>query len=120
MYKFLYIHNKKFVNFIEIIEESGFSSRKHKIYWYSMLATPFLLIGMALMGTIFAIKPLGRNGIGKRIFIATIIAFIIFFLNDVITAIGHGSDSPALISAWAPKLIPLIISASIILYLEDG
>ena len=108
------------LNFIEIIEKSGFSSRKHKIYWYSMLATPFLLIGMALMGTIFAIKPLGRNGIGKRIFIATIIAFIVFFLNDVIAAIGQRSDSPALISAWAPKLIPIIISASIILYLEDG
>ncbi len=108
------------LNFIEIIEKSGFSSRKHKIYWYSMLATPILLVGMALMGTIFAVKPLGRHGIGKRIFIATIIAFIIFFLNDIVSAIGQGSTSSALISAWAPKLAPIIISASVILYLEDG
>ena len=107
-------------NFIEIIEKSGFSSRKHKIYWYSILATPFLLVGMALMGVIFAVKPLGRHGIGKRLFIATIIAFIVFFINDVIAALGQGSNSSEILSAWAPKLAPMIISSSIILYLEDS
>ncbi len=108
------------LRFIEIIEKSGFSSRKHKIYWYSMLATPFLLVGMSLMGTIFAIKPLGRHGIGKRLFVATIVAFIIFFLNDVIAALGQGSNSSPFISAWIPNLAPIILSTSIILYLEDG
>ena len=107
-------------NFIKIIETSGFSSRKHKIYWHSILATPFLLIGMTLMGVIFAVKPLGRHGIGKRLFIATIIAFIVFFVNDVIAALGQGSNSSEIISAWAPKLAPMILSSSIILYLEDG
>ena len=40
--------------------------------------------------------------------------------NDIVSAIGQGSTSSALISAWAPKLAPIIISASVILYLEDG
>ena len=62
----------------------------------------------------------GPKGIGKRLFISTIIAFIVFFINDVIAALGQGSNSSEILSAWAPKLAPMIISSSIILYLEDS
>ena len=106
--------------FIEIIEKAGFNSRKHVIYLHKMLSTPFFLIGMVLLGAIFSIKPIGRHGIGKRLFIAIIIAFVIFFLNDVIAALGQGSQTPAFLAAWIPALIPMFISTSILLYLEDG
>ena len=49
-----------------------------------------------------------------------IIAFVIFFLNDVIAALGQGSQTSAFLAAWIPALIPMFISTSILLYLEDG
>ena len=85
-----------------------------------MLSTPILLIGMVLLGAIFSVIPIRRHGIGKRLFIAIIIAFVIFFLNDVIAALGQGSQTPAFLAAWIPALIPIFISTSILLYLEDG
>ena len=106
--------------FIKIIEKAGFNSRKHIIYLHKMLSTPIFLIGMVLLGAIFSVKPIGRHGVGKRLFIAIIIAFVIFFLNDVIAAMGQGSQTPAFLAAWIPALIPIFISASILLYLEDG
>ena len=106
--------------FIEIIEKAGFNSRKHVIYLHKMLSTPIFLIGMVFLGAIFSVKPIGRHGIGKRLFIAIIIAFVIFFLNDVIAALGQGSQTPAFLAAWVPALIPMFVSASILLYLEDG
>ena len=106
--------------FIKIIEKAGFNSRKHVIYLHKMLATPIFLIGMVLLGALFSVKPIGRHGIGKRLFIAIVIAFVIFFLNDVIAALGQGSQTPAFLAAWIPALIPVFISASILLYLEDG
>ena len=106
--------------FIEIIEKAGFNSRKHVIYLHKMLSTPILLIGMVLLGAIFSVIPIRRHGIGKRLFIAIIIAFVIFFLNDVIAALGQGSQTPAFLAAWIPALIPIFISTSILLYLEDG
>ena len=106
--------------FIEIIEKAGFNSRKHVIYLHKMLSTPIFLIGMVLLGAIFSVKPLGRHGIGKRLFIAIILAFVIFFLNDVIAALGQGSQAPAFLAAWIPALIPIFLSTSILLYLEDG
>ena len=106
--------------FIKIIEKAGFNSRKHVIYLHKMLSTPIFLIGMVLLGSIFSVKPIGRHGIGKRLFIAIIIAFVIFFLNDVIAALGQGSQTPAFLAAWVPALIPMFVSASILLYLEDG
>ena len=106
--------------FIEIIEKAGFNSRKHVIYLHTMLSTPIFLVGMVLMGAIFSVKPLGRHGTGKRLLIAIIIAFVIFFLNDVIAALGQGSQAPAIVAAWLPALIPIVVSTSILLYLEDG
>ena len=106
--------------FIKVIEKAGFNSRKHVIYLHKMLSTPIFLIGMVLLGAIFSVKPIGRHGAGKRLFIAIIIAFVIFFLNDVIAALGQGSQTPAFLAAWIPALIPVFISTSILLYLEDG
>ena len=106
--------------FIEIIEKAGFNSRKHVIYFHKMLSTPIFLIGMVLLGAIFSVKPIGRHGIGKRLFIAIIIAFVIFFFIYLIAALGQGSQTPAFLAAWIPALIPIFISTSILLYLEDG
>ena len=49
-----------------------------------------------------------------------IIAFIIFFLNDIASVLGQGSNSPPEIAAWIPALIPLLLSASMLLYLEES
>jgi len=108
------------LKFIEIIEKAGFNSRKHIIHYNKMLSTPIYLIGMVLLGAIFSVKPIGRHGIGKRLFIAIILAFVIFFLNDVIAALGQGSQASAILAAWIPAFVPIFLSTSILLYLEDG
>lgn len=108
------------LKFIEAIENAGFSSRKHLIHWHSLLASPFLFIGMVLIGASFSVRPLGRKGIGTRVFAGILLAFLIFFLNDIATVLGQGSNSPVEIAAWVPALIPILLSASILLYLEDG
>ena len=105
---------------IEIIENAGFSSRKHLIHWHSLLSSPFLFIGMVLIGATFSVRQIGRKGIGIRIFVGIILAFIIFFLNDIASVLGQGSSAPAEIAAWIPALMPILISASVLLYLEDG
>ena len=108
------------LRFIEIIENAGFSSRKHLIHWHSLLSSPFLFIGMVLIGATFSVRQIGRKGIGIRIFVGIILAFIIFFLNDIASVLGQGSSAPAEIAAWVPALMPILISASVLLYLEDG
>ena len=108
------------LKFIKVIEKAGFNSRKHVIYYHKMLSTPIFLIGMVLLGAMYSVKPIGRRGIGKRLFIAIIIAFVIFFVNDVIAALGQGSQAPAILAAWIPAFVPVFISTSILLYLEDG
>ena len=107
-------------DWIKVIENAGFSSRKHLIHWHSLLASPFLFIGMVLIGASFSVKPLGRKGIGTRVFSGVLLAFFIFFLNDIATVLGQGSNAPVEIAAWVPALIPILLSASILLYLEDG
>lgn len=108
------------LKFIEIIDEAGFNSRKHVIYFHKMISSPIFFIGMVLLGAVFCVKPLGRHGTGKRLFIAIIIAFVIFFLNDVIAALGQGSQAPELLAAWLPAFVPILLSTSLLLYLEDG
>ena len=83
-----------------------------------MISSPIFFIGMVLLGAVFCVKPLGRHGTGKRLFIAIIIAFVIFFLNDVIAALGQGSQAPELLAKRQRAFVPILLSTSLLLYLE--
>jgi lipopolysaccharide export system permease protein len=50
--------------FIDMLENSGFSALKHRLYWQIMLSSPFLLMGMVLVAAVFSLRLPRRGKIG--------------------------------------------------------
>lgn len=106
--------------FIDVLEKAGFSGLRHRIYWYSLIADPFLLCAMALFAAAFTLRPQRRGGATFAIAGGVITGFIIYFASDVVYALGLSSRLPPLLAAWSPAVIGCLLGTGVLFHMEDG
>lgn len=107
--------------FIEFFENTGFSSLKHRLYWHSLIASPWFLCAMVLIASSFSLSLRQRQG---RIFIKTTAAlasgFILFFFSKFAYALGASSTIPLSLAIWSPIAIAISLCLFALLHYEDG
>ena len=106
--------------FIDVLEKAGFSGLRHRIYWYSLIADPFLLCAMALFAAAFTLRPQRRGGATAIIASGVATGFIIYFATDVVYALGLSARLPPLLAACSPATIGCLLGAGVLFHLEDG
>ncbi len=106
---------------IAFYKKSGFSAIKHQMRYLSLIALPFMLCAMVLVAAVFALRPNMRRG-GVMFLIVGGIAsgFLVYFSSQVIYAFGLNGYIPVELAVWAPILIVVMVSVSVMLHLEDG
>lgn len=106
--------------FIAVLETAGFSALKHRLHFHSLMALPLLLSGMVLLAAVFSLRPprRGRTGISMVIGLAS--GFVLYFMTNIIYALGSAGDLPIALAAWAPSLIVAMVAGASLLHLEDG
>lgn len=107
-------------NFIQMLEDAGFSALRHKLYWHSLLASPFLMMGTVLIAAVFSLRIPRRGRLGLLMVLGILAGFIIHFLTDIVFAFGSAGTLPVVLAAWAPSIIVVMIGAALLLQLEDG
>jgi lipopolysaccharide export system permease protein len=107
-------------SFIDLLEQSGFSAQKHKLYFDSLLARPFLLCAMVLIAAIFSLRMQRRGGTTAMMIGGVAAGFMLYFLSDVVYALGVTSTIPVALAAWTPAGISTLLGMTFLLYLEDG
>jgi len=108
-------------SFISFFEQTGFSSLRHKLYWYSLLASPFFLVAMVLIAGAFVLKTTQRQGgVLIRVVLALSTGFGLFFFSKLAYALGASASIPLALSTGAPSLIAITCSIFILLHYEDG
>ncbi len=107
--------------FISFFEEAGFSARKHRSYFYTLLFMPLTLCAMLLISSIFSISP-KRNqaNLVLKLSGGVLTGFGMFFLDQVIHAMGASGRLPLLLSSISISLIAVLLCITILLYHEDG
>ncbi len=107
--------------FISFFEEAGFSARKHRSYFYILLFMPLTLCAMLLISSIFSISP-KRNQINLALKLSggVLAGFGMFFLDQIVRAMGASGRLPIFISSISVSLIAILICITILLYHEDG
>ena len=106
--------------FISNMERSGFSATRHRLYWHSLLSAPLLLCAMVLIAATFTLRQ-SRRSSGSYVIIGGILTgFILFFLSDVIFALGLRENIPVILAAWTPSGISLLLGLAMVFHLEDG
>ncbi|MDX1975260.1 MAG: LPS export ABC transporter permease LptG [Rickettsiales bacterium] len=106
--------------FIEMLERAGFSAMKHRLYWQTLLASPFLLMGTVLVAAVFSLRLPRRGKIGILIVAGMITGFLLNFFTRIINAFGESGSLPIWLAAWAPACIVIMLGAALLLHLEDG
>lgn len=106
---------------IAFYEHSGFSAQKHRLRYYSLLVSPFLLCSMVLVAAVFALRPNNRRGGVMYLIVGGIsTGFLVYFLSQLIYAFGLSGTIPGVMAVLTPALIATLISVSLLLHLEDG
>jgi lipopolysaccharide export system permease protein len=107
-------------DFIETLEESGFSARRHRLHWHGQLALPMLFCAMALIGASFSMRHVRFGGLGFMAFGAVITGFGFYFVSDVSKALGASGAVPPMLGAWAPPMAATLFAVGLLLQTEDG
>lgn len=107
--------------FISFFEEAGFSARKHRSYFYTLLFMPLTLCAMLLISSIFSISPKrNQSNLVFKLSGGVLTGFGIFFLEQVIRAMGASGRLPLFISSISVPIITILLCITVLLYHEDG
>jgi lipopolysaccharide export system permease protein len=110
----------KLPGFIALLEESGFSSSRHRMHWYRLLSAPIVFVAMVLVGAAFSMRHFRVSGLGLAALGCLMTGFGYFFLSDIANALGASGAVPVEIAAWAPPLSAVLFALGLLLHLEDG
>jgi lipopolysaccharide export system permease protein len=106
--------------FISLLEQSGFSAQRHRLQFNILLARPFLFCAMVLVAATFSLRMQRRGGATLMIVGGVAAGFLLYFVSNIVFALGLSAKLPVLIAAWTPTGISLIFGVSMLLHLEDG
>ncbi len=106
--------------FIRLLQRSGFPAQRHRLHFDVLLTRPFLLAAMVLVAATFSLRMQRRGGTTMVIIGGVAAGFLLYFLSDVIFALGLSAKIPVTLAAWAPTGVSMIFGTSMLLHLEDG
>lgn len=106
--------------FVAMLEKAGFSAIKHRLHFHSLIALPTLLAGMSLLAGVFSLRQIRRGGTGVLIAIGLVAGFVLYFVTNLIYALGANGNLPVVFAAWAPSLVVNMFAIAALLHLEDG
>jgi lipopolysaccharide export system permease protein len=107
-------------DFIQVLEEAGFSAVRHRIQFQSLLAMPILAVAMALLAAGFSMRQTRRGGVAQMIASGIAAGFALFVVDKVSNEFGEAGSLPVVLAAWAPTIAGLLLALSLLLHLEDG
>ena len=106
--------------FIELLENAGFSATRHKLQLHRLLATPLLFAAIILLAVSFSLRPQRRGRVGLVIFGGALTGFLLYFVSNLVFALGLSGKIPVVLAAWTPAGITLMLGVATLLHLEDG
>lgn len=105
---------------IHFYEKAGFSARQHWMRFLNLLASPFLLVGMLMLAAVFMLQnTLRGSAIMWRVVISIATGFSFYFLSQVVYAFGINGYIPIWLATFAPTIIVLLISSSLLVHADE-
>ena len=107
-------------DFIQVLENAGFSAVRHRLQFQSLLALPLLAAAMALLAAGFSMRSSRRGGVGQMIGGGVAAGFALFVIDKVTGEFGEAGTLPVIFAAWAPAGAGFLLATALLLHLEDG
>lgn len=107
-------------DFIDRLEQAGFSARAHRVFFHMELATPILLVAMVLVGAGFTMRHTRFGHTGAMVLMALTLGFALYFIRNFAQVLGENGQIPVLLAAWGPPVAAVLLPIGLLLHLEDG
>lgn len=108
------------LHYIHTMEATGISAIRLRLQYLELLADPFLYSGLVLIAAAAALRQTRRGGTLFVVATGIVAAFALFFLGNVVRALGESETIPITLAAWTPAGLSLLGGIGALLYLEDG
>lgn len=106
--------------FINTLTAAGFSATRHRLHWETLMALPVLLSALVMIGASFSLRPSRQGGVAMLVVAGIGFGFLLFFLSDIVQALGMSATIPVALAAWTPAMFAGMIGGAVLLHLEDG
>jgi lipopolysaccharide export system permease protein len=106
--------------FIDQLEQAGFSARRHHVWLQSELARPVFLMGMVLVAAAFTMRHTRFGGTGTAVLAAVLLGFGLYFIRSFAQILGENGQIPIMLAAWAPPVASILLALGLLLQAEDG
>lgn len=106
--------------FINTLEAADFSAVRHRLHYQRLLSGPLLLFAMVLVAASFSLRAPRRGGGQMLLAFGTLIGFVLFFISNLVAALGQSGSIPVQLAAWTPAGISTLLGVTLLLHLEDG
>lgn len=107
-------------DFIDTLEKAGFSALRHRLHWNTLLATPLMLAAMVLIAAVFSLRLHRHGGVGVLIAAGIGSGFLVYFVSNLVYALGYSGGLPVSLAAWTPPLVASMVAMTFLLHFEDG
>ncbi|MCV3271926.1 LPS export ABC transporter permease LptG [Roseobacter sinensis] len=106
--------------FITQLDQAGFSSRQHRVWFQSELARPLFLMSMVLVASAFTMRHTRFGGTGIAVLAAVLLGFGLYFIRSFAQILGENGQIPIALAAWAPPVASVMLALGLLLHAEDG
>ncbi|QEX16294.1 LPS export ABC transporter permease LptG [Hypericibacter terrae] len=106
--------------YISLLESTGFSARPHRLLWNRMLAMPVLYMALLVIAASFALRFHRKGDAALLAGAGAFTGFLLYFLSDLVYALGINSSIPLQLAAWAPAGVTALLGITMLLHFEDG
>lgn len=107
-------------DFIKTIEAAGFAGNRHRLHFHALTAFPLLLSSMILIAASFTLRITRRTGTAAAILGGVACSFVLYFLTDIVHALGLSASIPVPLAAWTPAGVSTLLGLAMLFHLEDG
>ncbi|MFV0515617.1 MAG: LPS export ABC transporter permease LptG [Jhaorihella sp.] len=102
------------------LNEAGFSTRRHQVWFQAELARPLFLVAMVLVGAAFTMRHARLGGIGVSVLASVLLGFALYFIRNFAQILGENGQIPVPLAAWAPPVAAILLTYGLLLHAEDG
>jgi lipopolysaccharide export system permease protein len=106
--------------FIRDTRSAGLETGQYVLKLHGLLATPFLLVAMTLIGALVCLRFSRAGGATTLVAAGATGGVALFFATRVAAGLSTSGAAPPEAAAWAPPLTALFLSLALIAYREDG
>ena len=107
-------------SFIRDGRSAGMEVDAYVLKFHTLLATPVMMLAMALIGAVVCLRLARSGGLSQLIGAGALAGFVLFFANRVAQGMSSAGATPPEAAAWCPPLFALFAVLTILAHAEDG